>query len=154
MRLISAIALSCALLVAGTMPAGAQSSPNWTYGFVPTAGQWNAAFASKQDALGFRPVNSAGDTMTGKLKFAPAISSAASLNIATGVDPSSPNNGDMWVTASGLYFRFNNVTEQILFQNFTNFSTFFAAWMATLPTTLPATAGVAWNNGGMPAVSQ
>ncbi len=129
----------------------AQSSPNLTYGQVPTAAQWNLFFSSKQDSLGFRPVNSAGDTMTGKLKFAPAISSAASLNIATGINPSSPNNGDMWFTASGLYFRINNITETFLFQNFTNFSAFFANWMASLPTTLPGTAGEAWNDGGIPA---
>jgi hypothetical protein len=29
----------------------------------------------------------------------------------------------------------------------------FLTWMASLPTTLPASSGKAWNNGGMPCVS-
>ena len=33
-----------------------QSSPNWSQGFVPTAAQWNAAFAIKQDYLGSPPL--------------------------------------------------------------------------------------------------
>jgi hypothetical protein len=34
-----------------------------------------------------------------------------------------------------------------------NFTASFLAWMASLPTTLPSTPGVAWNNGGVPCVS-
>jgi hypothetical protein len=30
----------------------AQSSPNWSFGKVPTAAEWNAAFAGKQDFVG------------------------------------------------------------------------------------------------------
>jgi hypothetical protein len=33
------------------------------------------------------------------------------------------------------------------------FTSMFQTWMASLPTTLPGTAGVAWNNGGVPCVS-
>jgi hypothetical protein len=32
-------------------------------------------------------------------------------------------------------------------------NTNFLIWMASLPTTLPADSGVAWNNGGIPCVS-
>lgn len=34
-----------------------------------------------------------------------------------------------------------------------NFNAAYLAWFATLPTALPATPGVAWNNGGTVAVS-
>ena len=33
------------------------------------------------------------------------------------------------------------------------FSTAFILWFNALPTTLPGTSGVAWNNGGVPTVS-
>ena len=36
----------------------------------------------------------------------------------------------------------------------TTFNTKFLAWMATLPTALPSSPGVSWNDGGIPAVSQ
>jgi len=35
----------------------------FTYGFVLTPGQWSQLFAQKQDALGYKPVNRAGDTV-------------------------------------------------------------------------------------------
>jgi hypothetical protein len=35
----------------------------FTYGFVLTPGQWSQLFTQKQDALGYKPVNRAGDTM-------------------------------------------------------------------------------------------
>lgn len=34
-----------------------------------------------------------------------------------------------------------------------SFNVSFLAWMASLPTTLPASPGVAWNNSGTPSVS-
>lgn len=34
------------------------------------------------------------------------------------------------------------------------FNLSFLTWMASLPITLPATPGVAWNNSGIPSVSQ
>jgi hypothetical protein len=33
------------------------------------------------------------------------------------------------------------------------FDAAFRTWLAGLPTTLPSTPGVTWNNGGIPAVS-
>lgn len=88
----------------------AQSSPGLVYGQVPTAGQWNSYFAAKQDVLGFRPVNQAGDSMAGKLNTFSSSSVQAGLNLAPGVAPGAPNNGDMWVTFSGLYVQVNGVT--------------------------------------------
>ena len=110
----TAIALFCAaLLAAAAAPAMGQSSPGWSYGYVPTSSQWNSAFASKQDALGFRPINSAGDSMVGILKFAASNTGYASINIPLGVTPTAPNQGDIWSTSSGIYVFFNGLTYQI-----------------------------------------
>ena len=43
----------------------------------------------------------------------PSISAAAGFNISPGVAPTSPNNGDMWVTASGLSVQINGATVTI-----------------------------------------
>lgn len=47
----------------------------------------------------------AGDTMTGKLNMLASASGGAGLNLGQGADPSSPVNGDLWITASGLAAR-------------------------------------------------
>jgi len=88
----------------------AQSSPNLTYGQVPTAGQWNSYFAAKQDVLGYTPLNQAGGTMLGPLKAAAPTSSAAGFALLPGIAPSLPNNGDVWLTSTGLYYRAGNIT--------------------------------------------
>ncbi|MCW3101265.1 MAG: hypothetical protein JWL77_6883, partial [Chthonomonadaceae bacterium] len=75
------------------------SSPNFTYKQVPTAGQWNAAFAAKQDELGYTPMNPAGSTMTGELGLTPSTSNSSGLNVSPGIAPSAPKDGDMWTTA-------------------------------------------------------
>ena len=49
------------LLLLWTGPAFAQSNPGWTFGFVPTAAQWNAEWSSKVDVnLAGIPVTSGG----------------------------------------------------------------------------------------------
>ena len=98
-----------ALLVASGA-ALAQSSPGLSYNQVPTAGQWNSYFAAKQDALGFRPVNRAGDTMLGRLNILPSAATQAGVNIAPGIDPTAPVNGDVWLTLSGFYVRVAGIT--------------------------------------------
>ena len=47
---------------------------------------------------------------TAKLTIAASTTSASSLNLAHGVAPTSPVNGDTWTTSSGLYVRVNGVT--------------------------------------------
>lgn len=79
------------------------SSPGWSYTYVPTAAQWNQAFADKQDDLGYTPVNRGGDSMAGPLLTFGSVTAAAGLNIGVGVAPSDPNEGDVWVTSGGLY---------------------------------------------------
>ena len=84
------------------------SSPGWTYGQVPTAGQWNAEFAGKQDDLGYTPVNQAGDTMEGPLVTAPSTADAANFVMPEGIAPNVPANGNLWMTTSGLYYKAGN----------------------------------------------
>ncbi|HEY3812858.1 MAG TPA: hypothetical protein VGL66_06500 [Caulobacteraceae bacterium] len=50
--------------------------------------------------LGFTPANRAGDSFTGRVGFPASASGAASLNIAPGSAPTSPSNGDCWITST------------------------------------------------------
>lgn len=83
----------------------AQTSPGWSYGFTPTAQQWNAAFAAKQDYLGYRPINSAGDSMRGRLSLTPSTTAGAGVNIGVGAAPLAPKDGDLWVSSIGMFYR-------------------------------------------------
>lgn len=97
-----AVALPCAAL--------AQSSPGWTYRYVPTSAEWNNAFAKKQDTLGYLPLALTGGTMTGRLTTAPSTTTATGFNIPPGVAPTLPNNGDIWETSAGIFARVNGAT--------------------------------------------
>lgn len=55
-------------------------------------------------------VNTTGDTMTGKLTTAASASGAAGLTLPHGTAPSTPVNGDLWTTTSGLFARINGAT--------------------------------------------
>lgn len=88
----------------------AQSSPGLVYGQVPTAGQWNSYFAAKQDVLPYTPVNRSGDSMTGKLVTVAPTASGSGFNLPPGSAPTTPANGDIWTTSSGLYVRVGGVT--------------------------------------------
>jgi hypothetical protein len=57
-----------------------------------------------------RFVNTAGDTMTGKLTTAASASGGAGLTLPHGAAPSTPVNGDIWTTAAGIYARINGAT--------------------------------------------
>lgn len=46
----------------------------------------------------------------GLTQLGASTTSAAGLNIAPGVAPSSPNNGDTWTTSAGMFVRINGVT--------------------------------------------
>lgn len=109
--LLAAWALLASALLAGENKAHAQSGcPSIVYGAVLTAGQWNACFAGKQDALGFPPVNKNGDAMVGPLTAAASTSLASGFNIPQGITPSAPNNGDVWNTSSGMFVRIAGTT--------------------------------------------
>lgn len=49
-------------------------------------------------------------SINGKLAGTASTTSAASLNLPQGVAPTSPINGDVWITSAGLYYRFNGTT--------------------------------------------
>jgi hypothetical protein len=99
------LAFTLLALLFASCEVAAQSSPNFSYGQVPTAKQWNDAFASKQDRLTFAPLNPAGGTMQGRLQTAPSTVNAAGLSIMPGTAPNAPVNGDIWATTVGLYSR-------------------------------------------------
>ena len=82
----------------------------FSFGNVLTPGQWNLAFAQKQDALGFTPVNRAGDTMGGELVTAPATTGGAGFSIPPGVAPAAPVDGNFWTTLEGVFAQISGKT--------------------------------------------
>lgn len=106
-RFLLALALSIVL------PALAQAQsicPAIQTGAVLTAGQWNACFSAKNDALGYTPLNSAGGVMTGELFATASTAMQSGFNLTPGVAPSIPANGDLWTTSVGLYIQINGST--------------------------------------------
>lgn len=63
--------------------------------------------------LGYTPADKAGDEFEGKVKLPASTSSEAPLNIPHGTAPSSPENGDLWTTTSGLLARINGATRTL-----------------------------------------
>lgn len=109
--MIQRAAAALLLLALSAASAGAQVlCPTFEFGKVLTPAQWNACFDGKQNALGYTPVNKAGDSMSGKLITAIPTTTAAGLNLPHGAAPTSPVNGDMWTTAGGLFIRVSGVT--------------------------------------------
>lgn len=103
--------LAIALFLASTCVAAAQSAcPTIVNGAVLTAAQWNACFQAKQDTLGFIPLNRAGGVMTGPLITTGAVAGGSGFRLTTGSAPSSPIDGDVWVTTAGMFVRINGGT--------------------------------------------
>ena len=134
--MINKISAAIFALALSSCAALAQSSPNLTYGQVPTAAQWNSYFAAKQDVLGYIPVNKAGDVMTGRLITAAPGINTAGFNLTPGSTPGAPVNGDLWATTLGLYVRINGATVGPLAPASS------AAFAATSPITVSFPAGV------------
>lgn len=108
-KLKFSLALLIVVLAAPAANAGSGCSI-FTYNNVPTAGQWNACLSTKQDDLGFAPVNKAGDAMAGRLTTV-APSSFAGFSLTPGAsDPISPSDGDLWIKSTGLFARVNGTT--------------------------------------------
>lgn len=129
-----------ALLFAATLwatPALAQNAcPSIINGAVLTAGQWNACFQSKQNTLGYVPLNKGGDAMGGKLTTAASAAVGAGINLPQGVAPTTPNNGDVWTTSAGMYVQIAGVTLGPLT------SSTSASFAATLPLAVTFPSGV------------
>lgn len=106
-----------ALLALAPLHAHGQSAPAWiSYGYTPTAGQLRAAFTAKQDLLPYTPLSTTGGTMSGKLNTAPSTVNGSGFSILPGVAPTSPANGDAWVTSAGFFVRVNNQTVTLINQ--------------------------------------
>jgi hypothetical protein len=102
----------------------AQGNPNLTFGQVLTPAQWSNLFAGKQDYLGAPPLLITGGTMTGPLGTVASTAGTAGFNCPQGTAPTSPNNGDIWCTSSGMYVQISGSTVGPLVgggsQSFTN----------------------------------
>lgn len=109
-RTILSLLAAALLWAASVVPGLAQSNPNWGYGFVPTPAQWNAQWSSKQDYLGAAPLLTSGGVMIGKLVTAASTTARAGLNLPAGAAPTSPVDGDLWTTTTGVYARINGTT--------------------------------------------
>jgi hypothetical protein len=72
-----------------------------------TAGNTRKMYWRDKD---FTPVDLAGDTFTGKITTVASATGGAGFNLPHGTVPSSPNDGDLWTTTSGLYARINGST--------------------------------------------
>jgi hypothetical protein len=62
----------------------------------------------------------AGATFTGKINAAQSNSTSAGLNLSTGTAPTSPVNGDIWMTPANLVVRLANVSQNIPLAGGTN----------------------------------
>lgn len=104
------VSLSTILMLAFCGHLHAQTSPGLSYGYVPTAAEWNSYFSAKQDYLGSPPLLASGGTMNGLLTTAFPSANSAGFNLPPGLAPSSPNNGDLWTTSAGMYVQINGST--------------------------------------------
>lgn len=77
-----------------SMPPG-NSNPGFVTGQIPTAQQWNGYFSTKFDY--------AGGMLGGPLGLPASTTSAATFNLSPGATPTTPNDGDIWATTSGLF---------------------------------------------------
>lgn len=53
--------------------------------------------------------------VTGQFTTSPSNTTRAGLRIAVGEAPSSPVDGDVWITATGMFVRVDGTTEQVTF---------------------------------------
>lgn len=110
------------------------NSPGWVQGYVPSASEWNAEWASKLDYnvggipiiqggtgaataagalvnLGALPL--AGGTLTGPVTFPASASGGAGIVLPQGSAPTSPTNGSLWTTSAAVFARLGGVTQQL-----------------------------------------
>lgn len=74
-----------------------------------TGAAWVAAYVS---GSGF--VSKTGDTMTGKLLALAAVAGSAGFSLQVGAAVAAPGDGDLWLTAAGLFARINGNTRQLV----------------------------------------
>ena len=76
-----------------------------------TYNDWALALTLSVDLSGY--LQKAGGIMTGPLTLPASTSGGATLNVPQGVAPSSPVNGDIWTTSTGIFARIATVTRQL-----------------------------------------
>lgn len=106
-------------LLGVVLPAGAQTPVSTVNPNIPSQ---NSPLASGPIRANFSAANTdinilytttlplAGGTMTGRLITATPTLSNAGLTLPHGLAPTSPNNGDIWTTTSGLFVQVNGTT--------------------------------------------
>lgn len=77
-------------------------------------GQNAAYYADIPARLGYTPANKAGDTFTGRVILAASTASVASINIPHGTAPTTPDNGDIWTTATNMHVQINGATKTLV----------------------------------------
>lgn len=78
---------------------GEISASNTIYDSQGNSTQWNSAYSQRTNYL---PLS--GGTLTGKLSTWYS-STSAGLNIGTGITPTSPTNGDVWIEGNNLKYK-------------------------------------------------
>lgn len=58
-------------------------------------------------------IETAADASQGKIKLPPATTTQSGVQLKVGVAPTAPADGDLWLTASGVFARVNGVTKQL-----------------------------------------
>jgi len=81
----------------GTAAVATTGTAGHVLGFLDGANTWSAA-----------------QTNSAEVFFAASASGAPSFNVAQGTAPSSPSNGDFWLTSAHPFYRINGVTQQVL----------------------------------------
>lgn len=76
-----------------------------------TYNDWALALTLSVDLSGY--LQKAGGVMSGPLALPASTSAGATLNVPQGVAPSSPVNGDIWTTSTGIFARIATVTRQL-----------------------------------------
>lgn len=77
--------------------------------------------------------------ITGKTNTAASATGGAGLNIAPGTAPSSPTNGDIWLTSGGIFARVNGATQQLDAVSSVASQAFAPGGRLTLTTGVPVT---------------
>lgn len=108
------VTLAFCLSLLGISYCNAQSSPQWSFGFVPSVAQWNAAFAAKVDFIGGQVCATSGCTFTGPVITAASVANISGFNIIPGVAPTTPSAGDIWTTTSSIFVHVNGTTYDLL----------------------------------------
>lgn len=92
-----------------TVQLGAVSAPGVT-SFNTRTGVVTLSITDVTTALGYTPINKAGDTFTGKVTFPSSTTTRSGVNLGQGVAPTSPGNGDLWATSSSVFARVGGST--------------------------------------------